>query len=477
MGYGDVSSFNPEAGFKTPNFDKLASEGMRFFDAHATSAVCTPSRYGLLTGRYNWRSVRKSGVNGGFDKSIIEKGRYTLASMLKECGYSTACIGKWHLGMDFSTTEEYVPPVGFDVAKGIDYSGVVKNTPIDYGFDYFYGIAGSTDMPPYVYVENDHVTAIPDHTTRNMDTKAFWREGPCSPDFSHVDVLPNLTRRVLAKIEEFSMQDNPFFVYFPMPAPHAPMLPLPEFIGKSGTNAYGDFVLMCDDIVGKINTKIKELGIEENTIIAMASDNGVARKVGFDELKLCGHNPCYHFRGHKADIYEGGHRIPYIVKWPEVIKANEICTRTVGLNDFFATIASYLEWKIPDDAAEDSISNRPLWENSQAEEVREYIVHQSIDGSLSIRKGKYKLEMCPGSGGWSYPAPGEETPDMPKYQLYDLEIDIGEKNNIIDDLPEIAYSLMEELKKEVLDGRSTPGPKQKNTGSDIWDTVYWINNL
>lgn len=475
MGYGDVSAFNPEAGFRTPGFDRLASEGMSFHDAHASAAVCTPSRYSLITGRYNWRSCRKSGVNGGFDKSIVERDRVTIAHMLKEQGYNTACIGKWHLGWDFSVTKDYKPAEGFNVPDGIDYTGPVKNTPVEYGFDYFYGIAGSTDMPPYVYVENDHVTAIPDHTTRNMDTKAFWREGPCAPDFSHVDVLPNFTRRVLAKIEEYSRSDIPFFVYFPMPAPHAPMLPLPQFIGKSGTNAYGDFVLMCDDIVAQVNNKIKELGLEENTIVAMASDNGVARKVGFDELKACGHNPCYHFRGHKADIYEGGHRIPLIVKWPAVIPQNTVCDETVGLCDFYATVADFLGWKVPDNVAEDSVSNRSLWENPSSGPVRKYIIHQSIDGSLSIRHKNYKLEMCPGSGGWSFPAPGEETPDMPKYQLYDLDSDIGERNNIINEEPEIFRTLKAELRKEVLEGRSTPGKPQKNTGADIWDTVNWIN--
>lgn len=476
MGYGDVSALNPESAFKTPNFDKLAEEGLSFTDAHATAALCTPSRYSILTGRYNWRSCRKSGVNGGYEKSILEKGRKTIASMLKENGYNTSCIGKWHLGLDFATNEDYEPPVALEPAKGIDFSGPIANGPNAFGFDYFYGIPASTDMPPYVYIENDHVTAIPDHMTRNMDTKAFWRYGPCSPDFKHVDVLPNLTGKVLKEIEKRSMENKPFFLYFPVPAPHAPMLPLPDYVGKSGTNAYGDFVLMCDDVIGQINNKVKELRIEKNTIIILASDNGVAKVCGFEELKKCGHNPSYHFRGHKADIYEGGHRIPYIIKWPNVIKAGSSCDRVVCLCDLYATLADYLGWQISDDAAEDSISNLPLWKNPQSEDVRTYLVHQSGDGSLSIRYGDFKLEMCPGSGGWSYPMPGEETPDMPDYQLYNLKNDVGEQNNIIDKHPDLFQFLKEELKKEILSGRSTPGIPQKNTGAAVWETISWIND-
>ena len=475
MGYGDVSAFNPDAGFRTENFDLLASEGMRFTDAHATAAVCTPSRYSILTGRYNWRSCRKSGVNGGYDKSIIEPGRTTIAQMLRDNGYATSCIGKWHLGLDFATNDEYRKPEGFEIVDGIDFSKVIENGPTSFGFDYFFGIPGSTDMPPYVYIENDHVTAVPDHFTQNMDTKAYWRKGPCAPDFSHVDVLPNLTRRAMAELEKLHSSAKPFFLYFALPAPHAPMLPAPEFIGKSQTNLYGDFVLMCDDIIGRINSKIKELGIEDNTIVAMASDNGVARKVGFEELALCGHHPSYHFRGHKADIYEGGHRIPYIIKWPRQIKAGSVCDRLVCLCDFFATIADYLDWPIPDDTAEDSVSNRVLWENPSNDDVRDFLIHQSIDGSLSIRHGDFKLAMCPGSGGWSYPAPGEEAEDMPLYQLFDLSKDIGEKQNIINDHEEIFSELKEELTKEILEGRSTVGSPQKNTGSDIWETINWIS--
>ena len=476
MGYGDVSAFNPEAGFRTECFDQLAAEGMRFTDAHATAAVCTPSRYAILTGRYNWRSCRKSGVNGGYDSEIIEKGRLTVAGMLRQNGYSTSCIGKWHLGLDFARTGEFKAPEGFEAVDGIDFSKPVKNGPCEYGFDYFYGIPASTDMPPYVYIENDRVTAVPDHVTRNLDTKAFWREGPCAPDYNHVDVLPNLARRALSELERLGKEEKPFFLYVPFPAPHAPMLPLPQFIGKSGTNAYGDFVLMCDDAVGQINAKVKELGIEKNTIIVLASDNGVARKVGFEELALAGHHPSYHFRGHKADIYEGGHRIPYIIKWPEVISGGGVCDRLVCLSDFFATIADFLEWRVPEDAAEDSISNRPLWEDPSSVEVREYLVHQSIDGSLSIRHGDYKLEMCPGSGGWSWPAPGEETPEMPACQLYNLRDDVGERHNVIGEHPDVFNELKEELRREILMGRSTPGRPQKNTGSDVWDTIRWIED-
>ena len=279
----------------------------------------------------------------------------------------------------------------------------------------------------------------------------------------------------MEKIEEY--KERPFFIYFPMPAPHTPILPTKEFLGKSGTNEYGDFVLMCDDVVGKISEKLKELGLYENTILIYTSDNGCSPMADYQELLEAGHNPSYIFRGHKADIYEGGHRIPLLVRWPALIKPGNKCDKLVCLSDFFATMADYFETEIPEHAAVDSISNLPLWKDADGPEVREDVVHQSVDGSLSIRKGKYKLEMCPGSGGWSFPKPGEETEDMPEFQLYDLENNIGETRNIIREHPAIADYLKGILVRYIRQGRSTPGEKQKNNGIEIWDAIQWIEKI
>ncbi len=468
MGYGDISYLNNQAGFTTPHLDALCKEGVVFEDAHATSAVCTPSRYGILTGRYNWRSRLKSGVMGGYSQALIEDDRITVADMLKSLGYTTAVIGKWHLGMNFATTNGFQELPDFQDSPGVDYEGIIEKSPITNGFDYYYGISASLDMPPYIYIENDRFTQVPDHEAEGVG-KQLYRKGPTAPDFKHEEVLPTLTTKVLEKIEAY--QEKPFFIYFPMPAPHTPILPSPEFQGKSGTNEYGDFVLMCDDVVGQIDAKLRELGLDENTIVIYTSDNGCAPIANYPELLAAGHNPSYIFRGTKADIYEGGHRIPLVVRWPKAIPAGGRCDKIVCLADFMATMADYFDIELPDNQAEDSISNLSLWLDSNAPEVREDIIHQSIDGSLSIRKGRYKLEMCPGSGGWSDPVPGSETEDMPKIQLYDLKQDIGERINIVLEQPAVVESLKKILVDHVRNGRSTPGKKQKNCGVQIWDTV------
>ncbi len=471
MGYGDVSALNPNCPFKTKNIDSLCENGITFKDAHATSAVCTPSRYSILTGRYNWRSDLKNGVLGGYSRALIEDNRLTIANMLKENGYKTCAIGKWHLGMNFKTDETFEIAPNFAECKGVDYSGKIEKSPNYYGFDYFYGISASLDMPPYIYIENEHFTNTPTKYTEGTG-KGFWRYGPTSEDFIHSEVLSHLTNKVLKKIEEY--KENPFFIYFPMPAPHSPILPSNEFLGKSNTNEYGDFILMCDSMIGKIINKLKDLNIEDNTIIVFTADNGCSLIADFNELKYYGHNPSYIFRGNKSDIYEGGHRIPLIIQWKNKIKPNIKSNSIVCLSDFFATIADYLNWKIPENTAEDSISNLSIWLENKDKEVREDIIHQSIDGSLSIRKGKYKLELCPGSGGWSYPTLEDITEDMPKFQLYDLEKDISETNNIIEEHKDIAQELTNKLATYIKNGRSTKGNLCKNNGEEIWDTISWF---
>ena len=473
MGYGDVSALNENAAFQTPNFDSMASNGICFTDAHATSAVCTPSRYGILTGRYNWRSRLKCGVMSGYSSPLIEEGRMTVADLFRANGYSTAAIGKWHLGMEFKKTDEFKLLPEFETCAGVDYAGKIERSPITCGFDYYYGISASLDMAPYIYIENDHFTNLPDHETEDTG-KRFWRKGPTAPDFVHEDVLPHLTDKVLEQIE--SEKDKPFFIYFPMPAPHTPILPSPEFLGKSGTNEYGDFVLMVDAMVGRILDKLKELGLHENTIVVFTSDNGCSPMANFEELLQAGHNPSYVFRGHKADIYEGGHRIPLLVQWPARIKPGKRCDQLVCLCDFMATMAEMLGAELPPEAGVDSVSNLPLWLDADGPAVREDVVHQSINGSLSLRKGKYKLEMCPGSGGWSYPAPGEETADMPRFQLYDLETDISERVNIIEEHPAIEAYMKKILVGYIRNGRSTPGPRQENNGEEIWEAIRWLEN-
>jgi len=467
MGYGDLSCLNEDSRIRTVNLDELASRGMTFQDAHASSAVCTPSRYSILTGRYNWRSWLKEGVTFGFSKPVIEHGRMTVASLLKEQGYTTGCVGKWHLGWTW--------PKKGDHEEDVDYEQPIEDGPTTRGFDYFFGIAASLDIPPYVYVENDTPTAIPDRIVPAGEGKAFWREGPIAPDFEHDGVLPHLTQKALEFINRNAGRPKPFFLYFPLSAPHTPMLPSPEFQGKSGTNEYGDFCLHVDDVVGQIMSAIDRLEMADNTILIFAADNGCTPRVDFDELESLGHKPSYVFRGHKADIYEGGHRIPLIVRWPERIAPGSTTDETVCLVDLLATCADILGTELPDNAGEDSVSNLPLWEGASLDtSLREATVHHSIDGSFSIRKGKWKLEMCPGSGGWSHPRPGVECEGLPPIQLYDLNADIGERQNLYEEHPEIVEELKSFLTQYVENGRSTPGAKQENYGGVEWTQLWWM---
>jgi len=468
MGYGDLSCLNEHSHIHTPHLDQMAAEGLTCTDAHSSSAVCTPSRYSILTGRYNWRSKLKEGVVFGYDGPVMEPGRITVARYLQERGYDTACIGKWHLGWDWATSGEG--------NEDIDFSQPIRHGPTCFGFDTFFGIIGSLDMDPYVYVENDVPTAVPDRTFPGATGKLMCRPGPQSPDFEHSDVLPNFTRRAVTHIQAKAQGENPFFLYLPLPAPHTPILPSPEFQGKTDIGSYGDFCLQVDDTVGQILSAVKEAGCEENTLVVFTSDNGFAPIAGFEELVGKGHNPSYHFRGHKADIYEGGHRIPYLVKWPETIAAGTESTETICLSDFLATLADLMESPLPDHAGEDSVSNLPIWKGEELDgPLREATVHSSVDGSFSIRKGVWKLEMCPGSGGWSWPQQGVTPEGFPALQLYRLDVDISEQVNLEGQYPEKVQELRDLLSRYIEQGRSTPGAPQENEGGTTWEQVWWTS--
>lgn len=465
LGYGDIKRLNPEGKIATPNLDRLAATGMAFTDAHSSSAVCTPTRYGILTGRYNWRSRLKNGVLGGFSPRLIEEGRLTVPTFLKNLGYTTAAIGKWHLGMDWPLKDGGSVQGNPDRAN-VDYAKPIANGPLAVGFDSYFGIAASLDMPPYVFIENDRVTKVP--TTE----KQWIRMGPAAADFEAVDVLPTLIRRAvetLGKNAASAKNGKPFFLYLALTAPHTPILPTPEWQGKSGISAYADFVMEVDAAVGQVLAALDRDGLTDSTLLFFASDNGCSTAAGYPELLAKGHNPSYHFRGQKADIYDGGHRIPFLVRWPGRVKAGATSDQLVCLTDLMATLAGVLGEKLPDTAAEDSVSLLPALLGEAKAPLREAVVHHSINGSFSIRQGKWKLELCPGSGGWSSPKPNEDTTALPLIQLYDLENDISEQINVQDKHPEVVERLTKLLEKYAAEGRSTPGAPQPNTGEvDIW---------
>ncbi len=456
LGYGDLSCLNDSSKIITPNLDKLAEQGISFTDAHSGSSVCTPTRYGILTGRYAWRTSLKRGVTWSYDEHLIDPDRTTVATLLKEHGYFTACIGKWHLGLDWAK----------DSAGVVDFHQPIKNSPNVYGFDYFFGITASLDIPPYFYIENDRITANTVDTVEAMQGKMFWRKGPVGEDFKHIEVLPKLTEKAVGFISEQSKTKAPFFLYFPLPAPHTPILPTEEFQGKSGTNEYGDFVLMVDDVVHQIEQALKENGVAGNTLIIFTSDNGCSPMADYEELATFGHDPSYVYRGHKADIYEGGHRVPFIARWPAKIKPSTHSPEVICTTDLLATCASIVGDSLKDNEGEDSYNIYPVLMGEKTEQpIREATVHHSCNGFFSIRKGNWKLEFCAGSGGWSHPTePMAKEQGLYPLQLYNLEIDIEEKNNVAEQNPEIVRELSDLMQKYIDEGRSTPGVLQQNVG-------------
>jgi arylsulfatase A len=443
LGYGDVRCLNPNRGkIATPNFDKMATQGMIFTDAHTSSSVCSPTRYGLLTGRYNWRSSLQSGVLNGFSEPLIAANRLTVPAFLKQHGYTTAIIGKWHLGMGIPKDEP---------------SPVIKDGPISRGFDSYFGISASLDMPPFAFIENDRFTEP--LTT----TKKWLRSGPAAASFEAVDVLPTFTKKAVELITTQAKAAKPFFLYLPLNSPHTPIVPSKEWQGKSGLSDYGDFVMETDWALGKVLTAIDDAGVGGNTLVVITSDNGCSPAARIPDMQAKGHFPNGDLRGMKADVFEGGHRVPFIVRWPDRVKAGSRSAQTICHTDLMATCADILSTKLPETAGEDSYSILPALLGTDKAPLREAIVHHSITGAFAIRQGKWKLELCPGSGGWSDPKPGtNEENALPETQLYDLTTDLAESKNLQAEHPEEVARLTKLLQDYVANGRSTSGAKQTN---------------
>lgn len=469
LGYADTAVYGGK--IATPHIDALARDGMRFTDAHTTSSVCTPTRYGFLTGRYNWRSRLKSGVLGGLSPRLIEPGRMTIASLLQARGYHTACVGKWHLGMDWHIKPgRQITPLGIesrDQVFSVDYDRPITGGPTSVGFDYFFGISASLDMVPYTFIENDSVTASP---TEDRDFLMMHgrpqggktRQGPTAPDFDAADVLPMITRKSVAYIddraEDAARGDRPvpFFLYVPFASPHTPTLPTPPWQGKSGINPYADFVMQTDAAIGEILDALQRNSLADNTLVIFTSDNGCSPQAMFDELAEKGHHPSGPLRGHKADLFEGGHRVPFIVRYPGVVAADTVTDKLACLTDVMATVAELTGEPLPDDAGEDSISLLAVLRgDADPAKSRDHLVSHSINGSFAIRRGDWKLLLCPDSGGWSEPKPNSaEAAALPPTQLYNLADDLGERTNRIATESHIAAELSELLDRLISSRRS-----------------------
>jgi arylsulfatase A len=355
MGVDSVSAFNESLGFETPRIDALASEGMVFSDGHSGSAVCTPTRYGLLTGRYSWRSRLKKSIIPKWDAPLIEEGRLTLASMLKEQGYDTAMIGKSHLGWNWPFKSKQAVPVGDGKAlaklaqQGLDWTAPITGGPLASGFDYYFG-DDVINWPPFVYIENEQVLGTPNSKTYKVP-ESEWSEDT---------VLPTITSKAVSYIETQAKSDEPFFLYFPMTAPHSPITPADDFKGISEISTYVDFVIETDHRVGQILDAVDRSGISKNTLIIFTADNGTSLKHSDKEgIHTKGVDFEVNVRGGKSDIWEGGHKVPFIVRWPGQINAGSHNDTPICLTDVLATVAEIVGAKLPDNAAEDSVSLLP----------------------------------------------------------------------------------------------------------------------
>jgi arylsulfatase A len=474
LGTGDLKCLNPSGKIATPNFDRLAADGMIFTDAHSGSAVCSPTRYGVLTGRYSWRTKLQQGVLGGLSPPMIEEGRLTVPQMLKQQGYHTVAIGKWHLGLN------WVKQPGKEVSElsvetpeqvwSVDFKKPYSGGPTAVGFDEYFGISASLDMVPYTFLRNDRVTIVP--TIEKQFPMMLGREGgatrlgPAAADFEAEHVLPALTTEAVNSIRQRAADaqaGKPFFLYLPLASPHTPIATTAAWRGKSGLNPYADFVMQTDDALGQILRALDQQGLSQNTLVIVTSDNGCSPQAKFEELLPLGHNPNHVYRGNKADIYEGGHRVPFLVRWPGHVRPGSKSEQTICLTDLLATAADILDVELPATAGEDSVSILPALLGAVDRPLREATVHHSIAGAFAIRQGNWKLCLCPGSAGWSAPRPDrDDTGGLPPIQLFDLSTDIGEQHNIQNQQPEIVKRLTSLLEQYAANGRSTPGAPQQN---------------
>lgn len=446
LGYGDVHCLAPETSkIPTPHADRLASEGMTFTDAHSGSSVCSPTRYGVMTGRYSWRTWLQRGVVTGFAPSLIATNRTTVAGFLKQQGYHTAAIGKWHLNFEYldpKTGERYTqdthktPPVGAKIPDG----------PVDRGFDFYHGFHHARNME--AVIENDQVIAHDD--TINM--------------------LPRLTRQAVAYIDSQAGQDQPFFLYLPLGSPHTPIVPSPEWQGKSGLGDYGDFVMQTDNVVGEVTAALKKHHMDDNTLVIFTSDNGCSKAAGIPALAKQGHIVSAHLRGSKADIWDGGHRIPFIVRWPGHVRPGSHSDQLICLTDLFATVGQLLGASVPSDSCEDSVSFLPALSGQKITSTRAGVIHHSYSGHFAYRQDQWKLILAKGSGGWTSPKENEMPAGSPRAQLYDLSVDPGETNSVYLDQPDIADRLLMQLTSDITAGRSTAGESSDN---DVENIVLW----
>jgi arylsulfatase A-like enzyme len=472
LGYGDLGCYNRESKIPTPNLDRLAAQGMRFTDAHAPTSVCTPTRYAILTGRYSWRTRLQRDVLGPWGETLIAAERLTVPGMLKQQGYATACLGKWHLGWRWPTKDGRPPQSGPDRLSNVDFLRPIADGPITRGFDSYFGV-DLPNYPPYCYIENDHTVGIPSEP----NLPEHNRPGPMVPGWDWVQIMNELTRRAVRYVDNAAgaTPRTPFFLYFPLTAPHFPVVPAPEFRGKSGAGDYGDFVVQVDWTIGQVLDALERAGLAGNTLVVFTSDNGPeitgeVKNGVYDRARQHGHYSMGPLRGAKRDAWEGGHRVPFLARWPGKIAPGSVSDQTIAHVDLMATMAAVLGVKLPDDAGEDSVSILPVLLGTKTDgPIREATVHHSASGKFAIRKGDWVLIDAPtgddnrkrGEPEWFKQQRGYTAHNQPG-ELFDLRQDLSERRNQYAEHPEIVRALRDLLEKYIRDGRSTPGAPQRN---------------
>jgi arylsulfatase A len=466
MGYGDLGANNPQSKIPTPHLDRLAAEGMRFTDAHSSSGICSPSRYALLTGRHHWRDFH--GIVNSFGKPVFKPGQLTLPEVLRRQGYATACIGKWHLGWDWDAIRRPGTPRDSIGCGDFDWSQPIPGGPCDHGFDTYFG-DDVINFPPYTWIENDRVTAAPDAMLADAPSNPLegrWecRPGPARSDWDFHRVLPTLTDRAVEFVRGRRGDPRPFFLYFPLPSPHAPIIPNAEFRGRSQAGAYGDFVVQTDDVCGRVLAALHETGLDANTIVVFTADNG-AEHYAYSRDERFDHWSSGPFRGVKRDLYEGGHHVPFLLRWPGVTKPGTVTDALVSQVDLMATLAAAIGIELPPDAAADSHDLLPWLTGRAAAPPRTTLVHNTNPKQYAIRDGAWLLVDGP-TGVMepkqrSAPAAWLEKHDYPSeddqpVELYDLEQDVGQRHNLAADHPAKVAALQALLKQTRETPRSAP---------------------
>jgi arylsulfatase A len=477
LGYGDVGVYNPESKVATPRMDQLAREGMMFTDAHSPATVCTPARYSIMTGRMAFRTGRHVVFQGVGGPNLIEKGRLTLPGMLQEKGYRTAKFGKWHIGLSFLDSDgKPILDNSFAAVERVDYSRAIPDAPIHSGFDEFFGTAccPTTDWL-YAFIDGDRIPVPP---TGRVDRSKFpknpytedFRDGWIAPDFDIEEIDIVFLRKSLEFLERHAAEsrDKPFFLFHSTQAVHLPSIPAKEWQGKTGLGPHADFIAQLDDNIGSLLDKLAELSLAENTLVIVTSDNGPEVQAIVNMRRDHAHDGAHPWRGIKRDQWEGGHRVPMIVRWPAATRPGSVSHETISLTDIMATAAAITGYKLPNDAAEDSFDLRPvLTGEAGGEPVRPYTLHQTWGPKYAIRIGPWKYIDHQGSGGNDYNRwegmsqfiLPEKAPEAPG-QLYDLVADPGETANLYFEHPERVKEMKAMLDESMASGRSAPVRKK-----------------